>query len=99
MRVMMITGDSKATATAIARDVNIFTQQEYQDEEDRLLLLQLKAGGENGDENGDGGDADDDGGDVVDVRSYGRAFTGSEFFNELSEEKQMAILSQVKKEN
>jgi magnesium-transporting ATPase (P-type) len=28
VRVMMITGDSKATALAIARDVHIFTQKE-----------------------------------------------------------------------
>lgn len=32
VRVMMVTGDSKPTALAIARDVHIFTQTEVRDD-------------------------------------------------------------------
>lgn len=38
IRVVMITGDSAATATAIAKDVNIFAAEENADDAEKLVF-------------------------------------------------------------
>ena len=76
VRIIMITGDSKPTAVAIARDVNIFSPEEY----DRQMRLAAEetSGRDSG---------------TLSKLTDVRAFTGSEFFNGLSEEEQIAVLN------
>ena len=71
VRVMMITGDSKPTAMAIARDVGIFTMAEYQQQQQQQQ--EAKAG--------------------TAAITESLAFTGAEFFQGLSEQEQLEVLS------
>jgi len=70
IRVIMITGDSKPTAVAIARDVGIFDAETFQRENARLKGKVEESSG-----------------------SIPRAYTGADFFQNLSEEEQEAALS------
>jgi Ca2+-transporting ATPase len=75
VRVMMITGDSKPTAMAIARDVGIFTAAQYQEQLEQQLEQRQES---------DAGAA---------ITEGSLAFTGAEFFQGLSEEEQLEVLS------
>jgi len=82
VRVMMITGDSKATALAIARDVHILDTPTYDAEAARLQQQETDTPSSSASSSARGGGT-----------TVGRAFTGAEFFRGLSEGEQRAVLA------
>ena len=75
VRVMMITGDSKPTAMAIARDVGIFTTAQYQEQLEQQQEQRQESDAR------------------AAITEGSLAFTGAEFFQGLSEEEQLEVLS------